>query len=369
MAKIETITEYGVYPVSLAEKIAQVKGAEAVVAALNNADVDGVLLQILEKEPEKVFQGMAIAAEAVGASKKILHIPEYAAALAEKLAPAAKEAGVELVVGIVNVRANADNLVTHIVTMAELAGESTEGVYVCVNGGELKKVPVSTTLRELVGNVKGVQTGYVVRSKDALDMTVAEAGIENGVVNAITDSNCVVAKVQKQLLACRAQSCGKCVFCREGLIQLEAMQKDITVGKGTLNYLDMTKEIGEAMTFSTPCSMGQKSAMMPLSAVEAFRGEYEEHIKKHKCAADECLAFRRVYVDPLRCTGCAACIPACPTDAIDGAKGYIHIVFDNACTKCGACVSVCPENAIHVTTGRVPKLPDRMLRVGRFRMN
>lgn len=364
------LKEYGVYSKDLAAYMEEKQGADAVVAALNNADVDGVLLKLL-KNPERVFGGMKIAAQTVGAKRMVLHIPEYAAQIADRMADDAKEAGVEIAVGIVNVRACEHSLLCHIVTMAELwdamSGEKTEGVYVSVNGGELRKVPETTTLKELVGqDVKGVQTGYLLRGAEALGLTVAEAGVENGVVNAITGADCVVAKVDENLLACRKQSCGKCVFCREGLLQLEAMQKDITVGRGRLEQLDMTREIGEAMTFSTPCSMGQKSALMPLSAMESFKGEYEEHIKKHKCAANFCKAFQKVYVDPVACTGCTRCMGACAEDAIDGAAGYIHIVFDNGCTKCGACISACPEKAIHLTTGAVPKLPPKMMRVGRF---
>ncbi len=360
------LREYGLYPENYAEKLASKKGAEAVVAALNNADVDGVTLQLLEKHADKVLRGMAIAAELVGTSKKILHIPAYAKELAEKVSCE----GVEVVEGIVDVRKSENSLVTHIVTMYELAaiedGTYTEGVWVAVNGGELKKVCPCTTVSELVGEGKGVKLGYTVAGSDALNLKVGDAGIENGVVNALTSADCVVSEVQKTLLSCRAQSCGKCVFCREGLLQLEAMQKDMTVGKGSLAELDMTREIGSAMCYSTPCSMGQNAARIALTAIEAFRGEYEEHIKKHKCSADVCKAFRKYYVDPMACTGCAKCMSACPVDAIDGAEGYIHIVFDNGCTKCGACVGACPEGAIHKTLDRVPKLPPKMLRVGRF---
>lgn len=362
------LCEYGLYPENYAEKLASKKGAEAVVAALNNADVAGVTLQLLEKEADKVLRGMAIAAEIVGTDKKVLHIPAYASELAKKLAGK----GVEVVEGIVDVRKSENALVTHIVTMYELAaiedGTYTEGVWVSVNGGELKKVCPCTTVGELVGeNVKGVKLGYTVAGTEALGLKLTEVGVENGDVTALTASDCVVTEVQKTLLSCRGQSCGKCVFCREGLLQLEAMQKDMTVGKGTLGEIDMTKEIGEAMCFSTPCSMGQNAARIALTAVDAFRGEYEEHIKKHKCSADVCTAFRKFYVDPKACTGCTKCMSACPVDAIDGAEGYIHIVFDNGCTKCGKCVSACPEGAIHKTLDRVPKLPSKMMRVGRFR--
>lgn len=369
--KAAGLREYGVYPEDMAQKLSA--PGEALVVALNNADTEGAALALLRTCPEKVFAGMALAAQVLGTDKKVLHIPDYASQLMEALAEAAKANGVELVQGIVNVRADANACITHIVTMAELADLEqdayTPGVYLSVNGGAFAKVPADTKLSALVGeDVKGVKTGYVIRDAGAVNLTVREANIENGVLNAIRDTDCVVDLTRKALLACRAQSCGKCVFCREGLLQLEAMQKDVTIGKGSLTQLDMTKEIGEAMVFSTPCSMGQNASRIALSAVEAFRGEYEEHIKKHKCAADGCIAFRKVYVDPTACTGCTQCQAACPHDAIDGAAGYIHMVFDNWCDKCGKCIAACPENAIHLTTGRVPKLPDRMLRVGRFKV-
>lgn len=370
--KAAGLREYGVYPEDMAAKLAQHAGAEALVAALNNADVDGAALALLETTPEKVFQGMALTAQALGTQKKVLHIPEYGKNLMESLAELAKREGVELVLGIVDVRARANACICHIVTMAEIAdlwnGCYRQGVYLSVNGGAFSKVPGDRKLKELVGQqVKGVRTGYTVRDQKALELTVAQANIENGVLQGLTGDDCVVDLTQKQLHACRSLSCGKCVFCREGLIQLESMQKDMTLGKGRMEMLDMTQEIGEAMTFSTPCSMGQNASRMALSAVAGFRGEYEAHIKKHKCVADVCTAFRKVYVDPLACTGCAVCQASCPRGAIDGSQGYIHVIFDNWCEKCGKCIEACPENAIHLTTGAVPKLPGKMMRVGRFR--
>lgn len=51
-----------------------------------------------------------------------------------------------------------------------------------------------------------------------------------------------------------------------------------------------------------------------------------------------------------RCTGCGACIPACPENAISlqGKKARIS----ESCTHCGACVDVCPELALEIS-GRV----------------
>ena len=365
------LREYGVYPELLSEKIASAKNADAVIAALNNADVTGASLKIFDTASAKVFEGMKLLGTLAGTDNLVLHIPAYAAALATKLADEAEKNGVKIVVGIVNKRAAAASLVTHILSCVDVAdinaGCYNNGTYVSVDGGELYKADPATRLCDLLpASVKGVQAGYKVYNADVLGKTIAEVNPENGVINSINADDCVVDLVDKHLVDCRVQSCGKCVFCREGLLQLEAMQKDITVGKGRMDEIDITREIGDAMTYSTPCSMGQMSSLMATSAVDAFAGEYEEHIKKKKCRAEVCKAFQKVYVDPSACIGCEKCAPACPENAIDGAQGYIHVVFDNWCTRCGECISACPEGAIHKTTERTPKLPDRMMRVGRF---
>ncbi len=46
------------------------------------------------------------------------------------------------------------------------------------------------------------------------------------------------------------------------------------------------------------------------------------------------------------CTGCTKCYRACPTDAVVGANGQIHVVLQNACTGCAKCAEACPENCI-----------------------
>jgi ferredoxin-type protein NapF len=44
------------------------------------------------------------------------------------------------------------------------------------------------------------------------------------------------------------------------------------------------------------------------------------------------------------CTGCAACVEACPTKVIEIVAGKPEISFASAeCTLCGACADACPE--------------------------
>jgi heterodisulfide reductase subunit A2 len=57
-----------------------------------------------------------------------------------------------------------------------------------------------------------------------------------------------------------------------------------------------------------------------------------------------------VSIDPSICTGCASCIPSCPSRALSMEKGRglfsISIVNPLRCTGCGNCVVECPVHAI-----------------------
>ena len=374
------LSEYGLYSQPLFDRLMAAKTESAeeqkelgVVAALNNADTDHALLTVLKEQPEQVMEGISIAAYALETEKKSLHVPEEETELMESLKETADKYGIELVKGIVNVRAAKGCAVLHIVTVKNLADlfdeDYEEGVYISVNEEQLQKVEADKKIAELIDtdDVKALYFGYEYHTPEAADMTVGEAKITDGVIRVLTSKDCIVQGCQKELLASRKASCGKCVFCREGLIQLEHMQKEITEGRGKAEFIDLTKEIGEAMCYSTPCSMGQVSAKAALSATELFAKEYEEHIKKKNCPAGACSSFVNIYIDPSLCNGCGECMDVCPKDCIEGKAKYIHMIDDFDCTKCGKCMEVCDEDAIVQTTGKLPKLPNRLTKVGKFR--
>jgi ferredoxin len=50
-------------------------------------------------------------------------------------------------------------------------------------------------------------------------------------------------------------------------------------------------------------------------------------------------------VDQSKCTGCEACVEACPAEAIAIADSKAKINPD-LCAECGACVDTCPVEAI-----------------------
>ncbi len=46
------------------------------------------------------------------------------------------------------------------------------------------------------------------------------------------------------------------------------------------------------------------------------------------------------------CIGCARCLPACPVDAIVGARRLGHVVLTADCTGCDLCLPACPVDCI-----------------------
>lgn len=78
-----------------------------------------------------------------------------------------------------------------------------------------------------------------------------------------------------------------------------------------------------------------------------------------------------VIVEP-DCIGCAKCIDACPTDAIVGARKWLHAVLPEDCSGCELCVPACPVDCIQLVPapglpGALPGAEAIAARAGHFR--
>ena len=392
---------------------------------LNNCDYSGMLLRTVREEPGKVLRGLEALGWLTGAERLTLYLPEEETGLAAEVSAKAAELGVdvEVVNGIVDTRRLRGGIVCHTETLAALS-DVIDGTYegktlvsvvkYAVSGAreEVKApayVPFGTKLSDILAGVaagaeghaapgdapgltgdkaagpvqgaaasgaeawmagtKAVGVGarlYTPKEAEGLTLT-EELALGDGVVKLYGDGCCMVDASERALLEARKKSCGKCTFCREGLLQLYIRTREATTGKGSMANLQTMKEIGEAMETSCCCTLGDFGGSLALETMRQFGNEYEDHIQRKKCTAGTCLAFVNIYIDPQKCTGCGACLPSCEGGYIEGLPGYIHMVETLDCVKCGKCMEACPEGAVVRTLGMVPRLPDRLTRVGRFK--
>jgi electron transport complex protein RnfB len=57
---------------------------------------------------------------------------------------------------------------------------------------------------------------------------------------------------------------------------------------------------------------------------------------------------RVAWIDEPACIGCARCLEPCPTDAIIGARKWMHTVIAADCSGCELCVPACPVDCIRM---------------------
>ncbi len=153
------------------------------------------------------------------------------------------------------------------------------------------------------------------------------------------------------------KSCGRCVFCREGYMQLAALFSDLTSGKCKEQDFDVMKDIVNAMNDYSNCSVGTNGKKTLLSLLENFNEEVQAHIKG-ECPTLQCPDLIHYYIDPKLCNGCHGCHDVCEVHAILGEKDDIHVIDDFTCVKCGKCLHLCETNAMKCITGVLPELPD-----------
>lgn len=176
-----------------------------------------------------------------------------------------------------------------------------------VNTG-LIEVPMGLTLRQIVfdiggglpdgGKFKAVQTGGPSGGcipEDLLDMPVdyeslSSAGsiMGSGGMIVMDQRSCMVDVAKFFMDFCREESCGKCLPCRAGTVQMYNLLDRITRGIATRDDLAHLERLADLVRNTSLCGLGQ-GAPNPVSAtLRYFRSEYLAHIDDHVCPAGAC---------------------------------------------------------------------------------
>jgi bidirectional [NiFe] hydrogenase diaphorase subunit len=157
---------------------------------------------------------------------------------------------------------------------------------------------MGTTIRQIVeeigggppsGTIKAVQTGGPSGGcipVDHLDTPVDYESLvrlgsimgSGGMIVMDQDTNMVeVAKFFMEF--CMDESCGKCIPCRAGTVQLHRLLQRISQGNGTRADLDQLEILCDMVKHTSLCGLGQSAPNPVLSTLRYFRHEYEALIR------------------------------------------------------------------------------------------
>jgi bidirectional [NiFe] hydrogenase diaphorase subunit len=79
---------------------------------------------------------------------------------------------------------------------------------------------------------------------------------------------------------CMDESCGKCIPCRAGTVQMHELLKKILSRKATVRDLAKLEELCDMVRNTSLCGLGQTAPNPVLSTLRFFRHEYTELLVK-----------------------------------------------------------------------------------------
>lgn len=171
------------------------------------------------------------------------------------------------------------------------------------------ELPLGTTARELLveaaggpmegRSLKGFTLGGIsggLLGIDMLDLPLDYtsprqhgASLGSGGLIALDDDCCVVDFVRTCAAFYEEESCGKCLPCRVGTVRMRELLDGLT-GRVELvdGTVDRLREIGDAMSTTSACGLGQSAPMVAQGMLRWFREEVEDHLAGRRCTAGVC---------------------------------------------------------------------------------
>ncbi len=234
-----------------------------------------------------------------------------------------------------------------------------------VKQGGLIEVPIGITVGEIVETFGGgAEEGHTIKAVmiggpsggciarrnfnlpvDYESLRQSGAMMGSGGLIVIDERDCLVDLSLYFLQFLRDESCGKCVPCREGVLQLCEWVESLTkAGPKPPDILDRIETLARQIQQGSLCALGRTAPNMVLSALHEFRQEFEAHLQG-ACPAGKCPELTEFEITD-DCIGCTKCAQVCAADAITCEILEQARIDPAKCVKCGVCRSVCPEHAI-----------------------
>ena len=184
---------------------------------------------------------------------------------------------------------------------AKIGTEKSKGTKVFALAGKIKntgliEVPMGTSLRAIVedmgggapggAKIKAVQTGgpsggcipaqYLDTSVDYESLGKLGSIMGSGGMIVMDETTNMVEIARFFMEFCMDESCGKCIPCRAGTVQMHRLLDNIAGRKATARDLAKLEELCDMVKNTSLCGLGQTAPNPVLSTLRFFRNEYEE---------------------------------------------------------------------------------------------
>ena len=188
---------------------------------------------------------------------------------------------------------------------AGIGTEKSKGTKVFALAGKITntgliEVPMGTPLRKIVetmgggapdgGKIKAVQTGGPSGGcipAQALDtpvdydsLTKLGSIMGSGGMIVMDETTRMVDVARFFMEFCMDESCGKCIPCRAGTVQMLGLLTKILARKATPRDLQKLEELCEMVKSTSLCGLGQTAPNPVLSTLRFFRDEYTELLQE-----------------------------------------------------------------------------------------
>lgn len=181
---------------------------------------------------------------------------------------------------------------------AGIGTEKSKGTKIFALTGKIRnngliEVPMGITLREIVeemgggvpnGSVKAVQTGgpsggcipahLLDTPVDYDSLTKLGSMMGSGGMVVMDQNTNMVDVAQFYMEFCREESCGKCIPCRAGTVQMHEALTKILKGQATLADIEKLEALCLMVKETSLCGLGMSAPNPILSTLRYFRDEY-----------------------------------------------------------------------------------------------
>ena len=196
---------------------------------------------------------------------------------------------------------------------AAIGTEKSKGTKIFALAGKVEntgliEVPMGITLREIVFDIgggipdgrefKAAQTGgpsggcipaqFLDTKVDYESLKALGSIMGSGGLIVMDDQSCMPDVAKFFMEFCMDESCGKCVPCRVGTVQMYRILQRITDGSATRQDLQNLEELCTMVRETSLCGLGQSAPNPVMSTLRYFREEYEDHINRRTCEAGVC---------------------------------------------------------------------------------